>query len=121
MARDSGTGSESLAVDIDHARLYRLLVQETTSYAVFLVDLSGTIITWNAGVQHILGYQAREFVSKSVAILYSDDEWSNGIPKGELAAAVRDDGLSDRRWQHRKDGSRLYAAHIFSVVRNEIG
>ena len=40
--------------------LYRILVREMEEYAIFVMEVDGTILTWNAGVARILGYQEDE-------------------------------------------------------------
>src|SRR4249920_1744930 len=54
-----------LARAAEEARLenelrFTLLVESVTEYAVFMLDPSGHVATWNAGAQRIKGYEARE-------------------------------------------------------------
>jgi len=41
---------------------FRLLVESLTDYAVFMIDLSGAMSSWNPGVRSLLGYDAEEFI-----------------------------------------------------------
>jgi PAS domain S-box-containing protein len=38
---------------------FSLLVSGVTDYAIFMLDLDGNIVSWNAGAEHIKGYSAR--------------------------------------------------------------
>jgi len=42
-------------------------VGSLTDYAVFLIDLSGSIRSWNPGVRAVLGYDEAEFVGLDFA------------------------------------------------------
>src|SRR5262245_46202857 len=41
---------------------FRLLVDGVSDYAIFMLDASGHILTWNSGAQRINGYQADEIL-----------------------------------------------------------
>ena len=41
-------------------RLYRMQIRQLKQYAIFFIDLNGRIKTWNAGVEHLLGYSEAE-------------------------------------------------------------
>ena len=64
----------------DTATLYRLQVRGMRDYAMFLMDVSGTILTWNKGVEALLGYSEAEFVGKQYF-----DHFHAGGPGGRCA------------------------------------
>jgi len=39
------------------AELFRLLIDNSTDYAVFGVGLDGRVLTWNPEAERVLGYQ----------------------------------------------------------------
>ena len=39
---------------------FRLLVESVKDYAIFMLDVGGRVMTWNAGAERIKGYQAAE-------------------------------------------------------------
>lgn len=47
---------------VSESDLYRFQVRETTQYAMFMLDPAGILLTWNAGVQHVLCYSEEEWV-----------------------------------------------------------
>ena len=49
----------------DHAQLYEMLVVELTDFVVFLMDPDGCIVSWNPGVERILGYTEAEWLGQS--------------------------------------------------------
>ena len=63
---------------------FRLLVESLTDYAVFMIDLSGTIASWNAGVEIVLGYEPDEFVGLPFASIFTPEDIALGRPVEEL-------------------------------------
>jgi PAS domain S-box-containing protein len=42
---------------------FRLLVEAVTDYAIFMLDPSGIVTSWNPGAQRIKGYDSSEMES----------------------------------------------------------
>jgi PAS domain S-box-containing protein len=49
--------AEQIAAGADPEQ-FRLLVQSVTDCAIFLLDSSGRVISWNEGAERIKGYSA---------------------------------------------------------------
>ena len=47
---------------------FRLLVEEITDYAIFMIDPEGMVTTWNKGAEKIKGYRADEIIGKNISI-----------------------------------------------------
>lgn len=50
-------------------RLYRLVVEQTRDYAVFILDTEGRVISWNAGARRIKGYRPEEIIGRHFSVL----------------------------------------------------
>lgn len=86
---------------------YRVLVEAVRRYAIFMLDPKGTIITWNAGVRELLGYERDDIVGKSGALVFNATDRAVGAFKRELAQAKR---LGEAIAEHaaiRKDGTEV--------------
>src|SRR3954462_7404501 len=88
------------------AELFRLLVETTRDYAVFVVGLDGRVVTWNAGAERVLGYAEGESLGRPPAGTFTPQAPAAGVPEEELRTALRDGGATDDRWHVRKDGTR---------------
>src|SRR5437867_12618913 len=66
---------------------FRLLVQSVTDYAIFLLDSSGRVISWNDGAERIKGYSAGEIVGRSIALFYPPEDRDAGKPEQGLRCA----------------------------------
>ena len=88
---------------------YRLLVDSTVDYAVFHLNLDGTIATWNIGAERIFGFEASEIIGRHGSALFTPEDNLQGIPDREVRFATESGRAEDSRWHIRKDGSRFWA------------
>jgi PAS domain S-box-containing protein len=99
---------------------FRLMVDSVKDYAIFMLDPTGHVATWNAGAQRIKGYTAAEIIGKHFSIFYPADE-AEIKPDTELAIALSTGRYEEEGWRIRKDGSRFMASVIISPVRTSEG
>jgi PAS domain S-box-containing protein len=59
----------------DAEQRLRLLLDSLADHAVFLIDLSGMIQSWNTGVRRVLGYEQADFVGLPFAALFTPETW----------------------------------------------
>ncbi|CAG0978870.1 two-component system, cell cycle sensor histidine kinase and response regulator CckA [Phycisphaerales bacterium] len=130
-ARASG-GASVLLVDIsDHLQVehalkeseskFRRMVESVQEYAIFTLDATGRVATWNLGAERIFGYRADEIVGRELAVLYPEDTRAAGRPRECLAHAVRDGRHEDDHWRVRKNGEKFWANTVTTTLRDETG
>jgi PAS domain S-box-containing protein len=102
-------------VDLD------LLIQSVVDYAIFMLDPTGHVVSWNAGAQRIKGYAAEEIIGRHFSTFYPPQEVAAGKPDRELATAVADGRLEDEGWRVRKDGTRFWANVVITALHDETG
>jgi PAS domain S-box-containing protein len=51
-------------------QLHERMIAEIQDYAIILLDLDGTILTWNKGAQAIKGYKQNEILGQNFRIFY---------------------------------------------------
>ena len=100
---------------------YRLLVEAVTDYAIYLLDLSGIITTWNPGAQRIKGYTAHEIIGQHFSRFYTEEDRKLGLPARALQTAEREGKFEAEGWRVRKDGSRFWAYIIIDPIRAPSG
>jgi PAS domain S-box-containing protein len=101
--------------------LFRHLVDSVRDYAIFMLDPSGHVATWNAGAAAIKGYGAHEIIGKHFSIFHADEDGRAGKCQRQLDVASREGRSEDEGWRVRKDGSRFWANVVISAVRNDRG
>ena len=99
----------------------RLMIDSVNDYAIFMLDTSGKVATWNHGAERLKGYTAREIVGHSFERFYPEQEIRAGKPRLELETASREGRFEEEGWRLRKDGSRFWANVVLSAVKNERG
>jgi PAS domain S-box-containing protein len=101
--------------------LHRLLVEGVQDYAIFALDPSGIILSWNAGAQRFKGYTADEIIGKHFSIFYPRNLVDEGFPEFELRTAANTGHFEDEGWRVRKDGSRFWANVVITALRGSDG
>jgi PAS domain S-box-containing protein len=111
-------GSLKLA---DPERLYRLLVSSVEDYAIFAMDPTGHVVTWNAGAERIKGYRPDEIIGRHFSVFYPPEDIASGKTRWELEIAAREGRVEDEGWRLRKDGTRFWANVVITALRDENG
>ena len=100
---------------------FRMLVDGVRDYAIFLLDPSGHVATWNTGAQRIKGYSADEIIGKHFSVFYPAEARQRNWPQTELQEASRLGHFEDEGWRLRKDGSRFWANVVITPLRDRDG
>ena len=100
-------------------RSFELLVDSVTDYALYMLDPTGRVVSWNSGARRIKGYEAAEIIGKNFECFYSEQDRAAGIPAAGLRTAAREGRLETEGWRHRKDGTRFWANVIIDAIRTD--
>jgi PAS domain S-box-containing protein len=100
---------------------FRRLVSAVGEYAIFMLDVHGTVVSWNAGAERIKGYAAHEIVGRSFETFYPTEDRATGHPRQNLEIALREGSHSEEGWRIRKDGTRFWASVVISPVYDDSG
>src|SRR5882757_1360579 len=103
------------------ADLYRMQVRELRDYAMFMLDPQGDLISWNAGVEHLLGYSEQEWIGQHASIIFTPADKAVEVCESEMQKAQEIGGATDIRWHRRKDGTEFFANGFMNALRNEEG
>ena len=101
--------------------VFRLLVENVTDYAIFVVDPAGIIRSWNSGAERLKGYGAEEIIGRNFSVFHTADDLAEGQPAEELRVAARTGRHEDEGWRVRKDGSRFWADVVTTRILDETG
>jgi osomolarity two-component system sensor histidine kinase TcsA len=99
-----------------HNETFQLLVATIKDYAIFMLDPTGHVATWNAGAQGFKGYTPSEIIGRHFSTFYSQEDRDNDKPSRELRDALRDGRCEDEGWRLRKDGSKFWANVVITPV-----
>ncbi|HEX2589968.1 MAG TPA: PAS domain S-box protein [Rhizomicrobium sp.] len=105
----------------DSERHFRLLVQSVTDYAIYMLDPTGTVVSWNAGAERIKGYRPAEIIGSNFANFFTPEDRTANVPNIALKGAFETGRFESEGWRVRKDGSRFWALAVIDAVRDEEG
>jgi PAS domain S-box-containing protein len=121
VTRDLTERREAERVIRQSEQRFRLLVQSAKDYAIFMLDPTGRVISWNEGAQRINGYAASEIIGRHFSTFYPAEDIAAGKPPWELREALKHGRLEDEGWRLRKDGSLFWANVIITPMRDDEG
>jgi PAS domain S-box-containing protein len=102
-------------------RQFSLLVQGVTDYALYMLDPTGTITTWNAGAERIKGYRPDEVIGRHFSLFFEPEDASACKPQNALLVAEREGRFEGQGWRVRKDDSRFLAHVVIDPIRDDDG
>ncbi|MGE5852613.1 MAG: PAS domain S-box protein, partial [Deltaproteobacteria bacterium] len=66
--------SERFLASLTDEGRYRLLIEAVTDYAIYMLDASGIVTSWNPGAQRCKGYTAGEIIGQHFSRFYSRED-----------------------------------------------
>lgn len=106
---------------MENERQFRAFVEGVIDYAMYMLDPSGVITSWNAGAERIKGYTAGEIVGQHFSCFYSREDRATGLPARVLDEARREGRYEAEGWRLRKDGSRFWASVVVDAIHDQSG
>ena len=100
---------------------YRLLLESVLDYAIFSMDASGHIGSWNIGAERLKGYRPEEIIGKHFSVFYTKEDRERGLPAHVLRTATEAGHFEGEGWRVRKDGSLFWASIVVTPLRDEEG
>lgn len=110
-----------LAPNLDTEGRYRQLVEAVTDYAIFMLDPTGVVTSWNAGAQRFKGYTPREIIGQHFSRFYTEEDRRSGLPQRVLEISAREGKFESEGWRVRRDGTRFWAHVVIDPIRDPNG
>ncbi|ADP10430.1 sensory box protein [Erwinia sp. Ejp617] len=100
---------------------FRLLVESVNDYAIYMIDLKGLVVNWNAGACRAKGYTGNEIIGKHFSYFYGEQDRRLNLPEKNLQQATLTGRFEDSGWRYRKDGSAFWAHVVIDAIRDDGG
>ena len=101
---------------------FHLLVDAVTDYAIFMLDDTGHVATWNSGAQRTKGYTPEEIIGQHFSIFYTPEDRAAGKPERLLETvsyeAVAGDAKTDGKGHVTVD-AKYVDDHLGALVKDE--
>ena len=99
---------------------YRLVIENITGYAIFMIDPDGNVATWNSGAQRMLGYPSEQIVGQPAAVFFTD---STGLVSATFQREMQEALASGRAagvgWRVNASGKQFFVESVLMAVRGE--
>jgi PAS domain S-box-containing protein len=100
---------------------FRLLVNNVTDYALYMLDPEGRVTNWNLGGQRIKGYVPDEIIGQHFSRFYTPADREAGKPARALQIAREKGRYEEEGFRVRKDGTFFWASVVIDPIRNDAG
>ena len=102
-------------------QLYNQMIKEIQDYAIILLDVDGTILTWNKGAQSIKGYKEEEIVGQNFRIFYLPRDREEKLPEKLIDLAIKEGRARHIGRRVRKDGSTFWGSILITALHDDEG
>jgi PAS domain S-box-containing protein len=120
MSSSPPSSTPRISVD-DFGGLHKLLVETVRDYAIFALDPTGRILTWNAGARRLKGYEPSEIIGQHFSKFYPHEDIVADKPAWELRVAAAEGRFEDEGWRVRKDGTLFWANVVITALNDPSG
>jgi PAS domain S-box-containing protein len=102
-------------------RHFEILIEGVVDHAIFLLDPSGRVASWNSTAQQIIGYSTDEITGKHLGIFYRPDERRSGAPNRALELATQRGKYQIEGWRIRKNDTLFFATGTITAIYDHGG
>lgn len=99
----------------------RSMIASVHDYALYMLDPTGHVVSWNPGAERIKGYREEEILGHSFSRFFTPEDLAAHKPMRELEIADREGRFEDEGWRLRKDGTRFWANVVVTPIRDGSG
>jgi PAS domain S-box-containing protein len=99
---------------------FQKMTEGIEGYTLILLNLDGTILTWNKGVQKLKGYTSEEIVGQHVSMFYLPED-RNSLPKKLLKEAEINGRVLHIGRRIRKNGSIFWGSIEIASIKDDSG
>ncbi|ELZ77143.1 PAS domain-containing protein [Haloferax gibbonsii ATCC 33959] len=97
------------------------IVEDIEEYALFRLDASGRVESWNRGAAAIKGYDTEEILGEHIETFYTDEDAEDGLPERLLDRARTEGRAENEGWRVRADGTRFWASVTITALTDDTG
>ena len=102
-------------------KLYKQMITEIQDYAIILLDIDGTILSWNLGAQKIKGYSEAEIIGQNFRIFYMPQDRQAGLPEQLIELAKKEGRARHIGRRVKKDGTIFWGSILITALHDENG
>ena len=97
------------------------MISEIQDYAIILMDIDGTILSWNAGAEKIKGYREEEILGQNFRLFYLPQDRQAQLPEQLIEQAKKEGRAKHIGRRIRKDGTLFWGSILISALHDDDG
>ncbi len=101
--------------------LHKKMISEIQDYAIVLLDVDGTILTWNKGAEKIKGYKESEILGQNFRIFYMPQDRQDKLPEKLIDLAKSEGRAKHIGRRLKKDGTIFWGSILITAIHDEDG
>ncbi len=99
----------------------RILLDSVHDYAICMLDLQGSVVSWNRGAERVFGYQADAIIGRHIGVFYPPAERDANVPAEHLRMALEKGRFECDSLRVRHGGSAFDALVMLVPMRTADG
>ncbi len=101
--------------------LYKKMIAEIQDYAIILLDIDGTILSWNNGAEKIKGYKEEEIIGQNFRIFYMPLDRQAGLPEQLIEQAKKEGRATHIGRRLKKGGIIFWSSILITALHDDDG
>ena len=102
-------------------KLHQKMIAEIQDYAIILLDVDGTILSWNKGAEKIKGYKESEILGQNFRLFYMPQDRQNGLPEQLIELAKKEGRARHIGRRLKKDGTIFWGSILITALHDDDG
>jgi PAS domain S-box-containing protein len=99
-------------------KLHEQMIAEIQDYAIILLDIDGTILTWNKGAEKIKGYKEHEILGQNFRLFYLPEDRQAGLPE-QLIEQAKKEGRARHIGRRVKKGGTIFWGSVLITALHD--
>ena len=95
---------------------YRLFIDGVKDHALFTMDSTGRITSWNSGAERLFGYTEAEIMGQPSSRLVGPENVHRNVLPEAMVEANRSGSVEWGGWRVHKDGTRFFCAGVLASM-----
>jgi PAS domain S-box-containing protein len=99
---------------------FRLLIEGVKDHALFTIDPTGNVTSWNRGTERMLGYVEAAILGQNFSCIFTPENIQNHVPEKQLHKASEAGRAEDEGWCVRENRKQFWAnVNITALFEDE--
>lgn len=100
-------------------KLHQKMIQEIQDYAIILLDIDGTILSWNLGAEKIKGYKSHEIIGQNFNVFYLPKDRQENLPQRLIEHAKKEGRARHVGRRLKKDGKTFWGSILITALHDD--